>query len=157
MGCFSTSGLPLGTWVWVIEMLFGDPYRSWRTPIPGHCVNEISKLPIGTWTERPERGRREGKGKGRKEMQCARAEETRERERWERRGEKRRSSEHFRELWSFSRVHAFRGNLLQQTALEKPFPMTLLWSFCAMVASQVLYLRPFTDGVQRSLGVPGVA
>jgi hypothetical protein len=78
MGCFSTSGLPLGTWVWVIEMLFGDPYRSWRMPIPGHCVNEISKLPIGTWTERPERGRREGKGKGRKETQCARAEETRE-------------------------------------------------------------------------------
>ncbi len=51
-------------------------------------MNEISKLPIGTWTERPERGRREGKGKGRKEMQCARAEETRERERNERDAER---------------------------------------------------------------------
>jgi hypothetical protein len=53
MGCFSTSGLPLGTWVWVIEML------------------------IGTWTERPERGRREGKERN---AVCASGRDERERD-----------------------------------------------------------------------------
>jgi hypothetical protein len=63
--------------------------------IRGHCVNEISKLPIGSWTERPERGRREGKERN---AVCASGRDERERETRERRGEKRRSSEHLREL-----------------------------------------------------------
>jgi hypothetical protein len=63
--------------------------------IRGHCVNEISKLPIGSWTERPARGRREGK---KRNAVCASGRDEREGDRRERRGEKRSSSEHSREL-----------------------------------------------------------
>jgi hypothetical protein len=150
MGCFSTSGLGPGSSRCCSEIPIGAGGR-WFVGTVWMRSRNFRSGP----GQKDRRGDG-GKGKGREGKKRSVLERKR-RERRERREEKRRSSEHFRELWSFSRVHAFLRNLLQQTALDKPFPMTLLWSFCAMVASQVLYLRPFTDGVQRSLGGPGVA